>query len=144
MINLEFKKNNIIQLNGLKKFLSLFLIVILSACSNIDEKEINIITEKRKLMLNELYETKTTPGRAIMTDKIILKYFKIDTDKQKVLSKLKKMEFEYTEDDKENLIYLVHSNKSALIPGAKTLEIEFYFNDNNKLIRVFSRIYNTI
>lgn len=95
-------------------------------------------------MLNEIYQIKTNPGRVEMVENIVTKYFPIGIDKTAVFTKLEDINLDSTEDTKKNVVYVLHRNKPAYAIGSKTLEISFYFDKDYKLVRIFSRIYNTI
>jgi len=147
--------------------LKCFLVIGLSACSSPANKENTAVTKNGEIMLNELFKVEiTSPGRATMTQDIVLKYFSIGMHEQDVLAKLQDMGLEYTVWKKEDpktqamvarnrdlgikdskfgkldTISVFHQNKSPLSPGAKRLEISFYFNDNDELAEVFSRVCN--
>ncbi|WP_145923212.1 hypothetical protein [Sulfurospirillum halorespirans] len=143
MKHLKSKQINKSKLGILQILWKSSLIIGLSACSSPANKEDTAITKGEKIMLNELYEVKTISGQAVMTEKIVLKYFFIGMHKQDVLARLRDMGLKYAEEGKEDAITVLHQSKPAYTPGSKTLEIEFYFN-NDELMRIFSRVYNTI
>lgn len=167
MINLKSKQINKSKLGILQILLKCSLVIGLSACSSTANKEDTAVTKNGEIMLNELFKVEiTSPGRATMTEDIILKYFLIGMHEQDVLAKLRDMGLEYTVWKKEDpktqamvarnrdlgmkdskfgkidTISVSHQNKSPLSPGAKRLEIIFYFNDNHELVEVFSGVYN--
>ncbi len=122
----------------------LIMVLGFSGCDSSTNISKNIIKQEEKQMLNEIYQTKTISGRAEMVEQVVAKYFILGIDKSTVVAKLKGMNVEYSLDATENTIYVLHRNKEAYLPGSKTMEIVFYFDKNNKLVRIFSRIYNTI
>lgn len=165
----HFKLNQInkSKLSILEILLKCSLVIGLSACSNTANKENTAVTKNGEIMLNELFKVEiTSPGRATMTKDIILKYFLIGMHERDVLAKLQDMGLEYTEWKKEDpktqamaahardigikdpergkrdSIQIMRQNKPPLAPGSRTLEIIFYFNDNDELVEVFSRVYS--
>lgn len=126
--------------NLLQILLKSTLIVGLSVCNS----SANIIEKEEKSMLNEIYQTKTSPGKVEMVENIVAKYFPAGINKVVVLKNLDDMGIDTAEDIKKNVVYVLHRDKLAYVPASKTLEINFYFDNNDKLVRIFSRIYNTI
>lgn len=138
------KHNGNIKMSLLQILLKSTLVVGLSACSSPASQTNNVNEKGGKSMLNEIYQTKTSPGKVEMVENIVAKYFPIGSDKAIVLKNLDDMKIDTTEDTKKNVIYVLHRDKPAYAPASKTLEISFYFDENDKLVRIFSRIYNTL
>lgn len=143
-MNISSKSNGNIKMSLLQMLLKSTLVVLLSACNSSASKSENVSEKGEKSMLKEIYQTKTSPGKVEMVESIIAQYFPIGTDKSLVFKTLDDMQIETNEDTKKNVIYVLHRDKPAYAPASKTLEISFYFDENNKLVRIFSRIYNTI
>lgn len=138
----QLKHNGNIKMSLLQILLKSSLVIGLSACNSHASQSNNIKEEKS--MLKEIYQTKTSPGKVEMVENIVAKYFPIGSDKTIILKNLHEMKIDTTLDTTKNVVYVLHRDKPAYSPTSKTLEISFYFDENNKLVRIFSRIYNTI
>lgn len=143
-MNIQSKHNGNMKMSLLQMLLKSTLVVGLSACNSPASQSNNVSEKGDKSMLNEIYQTKTSPGKVEMVENIVRKYFPIGSDKTMILKNLDEMKIDTTQDAKKNVVYVLHRDKPAYAPASKTLEISFYFDENNKLVRIFSRIYNTI
>lgn len=148
---LASKQINDTQINISQILWRLCLIVSLSVCSSsANKEETPSASEKGKMMLDEIYNSKIEPDHILKIQKnyakvndIVLKYFKIGESKAVVISKLTQMKIVANEkSDGTILAFGIKGNNPLFYrDDAKTVEIVFVFDDSNKLLNIISRYF---
>lgn len=147
-MNTQSKHNKNVKMSLLQMLLKSTLIVGLSACSSTASKEENVIEKGKKMMLNEIYDSKINPDHFmkiqdnyVEVTNIVLKYFKIGESKQEVISKLHQMGL-WIREEANGVIIAGHRRGEApwflSHDDAKTIVIFFEFGNDGELINMKS------
>jgi len=140
-----------IKMSLLQILLKSSLIVGLSACNSSASKSESVIEKGEKLMIDEIFNSGIKPDHFLKIQdnyaevtSIVLKYFKIGESKEEVISKLTQMQIKSSKESDGSIHIYDRKGKAPWFlshDDAKTVNIDFKFDKDNKLMNIQSRYF---